>query len=68
MRWCALRATILLTSMRCTPTTKSLLIDESTESGLIAPEQNEFVDNIFDIADKDAESLRRRVPTWCACA
>ena len=34
-----------------------LLIDESTESGLIDPEQNEFVDNIFDIADKDVESI-----------
>ncbi|MBQ3302183.1 MAG: HlyC/CorC family transporter [Eggerthellaceae bacterium] len=34
-----------------------LLIDESTESGLIDPEQNEFVDNIFDIGDKDAVSI-----------
>ena len=34
-----------------------LLIDESTESGLIDPEQNEFVDNIFDLGDKDAESV-----------
>ena len=34
-----------------------LLIDESTESGLIAPEQNEIVDNIFDIGDKDAEAI-----------
>lgn len=34
-----------------------LLIDESTESGLIDSEQNEFVDNIFDIADKDVESI-----------
>lgn len=34
-----------------------LLIDESTESGLIDPEQNEFVDNIFDIADKDVEAI-----------
>ena len=34
-----------------------LLIDESTESGLIDPVQNEFVDNIFDIADKDAEAI-----------
>ena len=34
-----------------------LLIDESTESGLIDPEQNEYVDNIFDIADKDAEAI-----------
>lgn len=34
-----------------------LLIDESTESGLIDSEQNEFVDNIFDIAEKDASAL-----------
>ena len=34
-----------------------LLIDESTESGLIDPEQNEFVDNIFDLGDKDAEAI-----------
>lgn len=34
-----------------------LLIDESTESGLIDSEQNEFVDNIFDIAEKDAYAL-----------
>ncbi len=34
-----------------------LLIDESTESGLIDPAQNEFVDNIFDIAEKDAEAI-----------
>lgn len=34
-----------------------LLIDESTESGLIDPVQNEYVDNIFDIADKDAEAI-----------
>lgn len=34
-----------------------LLIDESTESGLIDPEQNEFVDNIFDLGDKDAETI-----------
>lgn len=34
-----------------------LLIDESTESGLIAPEQNEIVDNIFDLGDKDAEAI-----------
>ena len=34
-----------------------LLIDESTESGLIDPVQNEFVDNIFDISDKDAEAI-----------
>lgn len=34
-----------------------LLIDESTESGLIDPEQNEFVDNIFDLGHKDAEAI-----------
>ena len=34
-----------------------LLIDESTESGLIDPEQNEYVDNIFDLGDKDAEGI-----------
>lgn len=34
-----------------------LLIDESTENGLIDSEQNEFVDNIFDIADKDVEAI-----------
>lgn len=34
-----------------------MLIDESTESGLIDPEQNEFVDNIFELDDKDAEAI-----------
>lgn len=34
-----------------------ILVDESTESGLIDPEQNEFVDNILDLGDKDAESV-----------
>ena len=34
-----------------------LLIDESTESGLIDPEQNEYVDNILDLGDKDAEAI-----------
>lgn len=34
-----------------------LLIDESTESGLIDPEQNVYVDNIFDLGDKDAEAI-----------
>lgn len=34
-----------------------ILIDESTESGLIDPEQNRYVDNIFDIGDKDAEAI-----------
>ena len=43
-----------------------LLIDESTESGLIDPEQNEFVDNIFDLGDKDAEGIMTRAPTSSA--
>ena len=34
-----------------------LLIDESTESGFIDPDQNEFFDNIFDLSDKDAEVI-----------
>ncbi len=34
-----------------------LLIDESTENGLIGAEENEFVDNIFDLGDKDAEGI-----------
>lgn len=34
-----------------------ILVDESTESGLIDPEQNEFVDNVLDLGDKDAESI-----------
>lgn len=34
-----------------------MLIDESTESGLIDPEQHEYVDNIFDLGDKDAEAI-----------
>ena len=34
-----------------------LLIDESTEGGLIDEEQNEIVDNIFDMGDKDACSI-----------
>lgn len=34
-----------------------ILVDESTESGLINPEQNEFVDNILDLGDKDAETV-----------
>ncbi len=34
-----------------------ILVDESTESGLIEPEQNEFVDNIFDLGEKDAEAI-----------
>ena len=34
-----------------------ILLDESTESGLINPEQNEYVDNILDLGDKDAETV-----------
>ena len=34
-----------------------LLVDESTESGLIDPEQNEYVDNVLDLVDKDAEAI-----------
>lgn len=34
-----------------------LLIDESSENGLIDPEQHEYVDNIFDLGDKDAEAI-----------
>ncbi len=34
-----------------------LLIDESTESGLIDPERNAIVDNVFDIGEKDAEAI-----------
>lgn len=34
-----------------------LLIDESTKSGLIDPKQNEFVDNIFELYNKDVYSI-----------
>ena len=34
-----------------------LLIDESTESGLIDEEQSEFVDNIFDISERDVAAI-----------
>lgn len=34
-----------------------ILVDESTESGLIDPEQNEFVDNVLDLGEKDAEAI-----------
>ena len=34
-----------------------LLVDESTESGLIDPEQNEYVDNVLDLGVKDAEAI-----------
>ncbi len=34
-----------------------LLIDESTESGLIESDQNELIDNIFDIAGKTVSSI-----------
>ena len=45
-----------------------LLIDESTKSGLIDSEQNEFVDNVFDIADTDVDSLMTpRRDMVCLC-
>lgn len=34
-----------------------LLLDESTESGIIYPEQNEFVSNIFEIYNKDVSAI-----------
>ena len=34
-----------------------LLIDESTESGLIDPEQNELVDNIFELYSREVSSI-----------
>lgn len=34
-----------------------LLIDESTKSGLIDPKQNEFVDNIFELYNKEVHSI-----------
>lgn len=34
-----------------------ILVDESTESGLIGPDQNEFVDNVLDLGEKDAEAI-----------
>lgn len=34
-----------------------LLVDESAENGLIDSDQSEFVNNIFDIADKDIEAI-----------
>ncbi len=65
---CALRATILLTSMVYTDDEIKLLIDESTKAALSRPSKNEFVDNIFDIADKDAESLMTPRPDMvCLC-
>ena len=45
-----------------------LLIDESTESGLIDSEQNEFVDNIFDITEKEVASIMTPRPDMvCLC-
>ncbi len=45
-----------------------LLIDESTESGLIDSEQNEFVDNIFDISAKAVSSVMTPRPDMvCLC-
>lgn len=34
-----------------------ILIDESTEEGLISANENEFVDNIFEMGERDAESI-----------
>lgn len=34
-----------------------LLVHESTESGLIEPEQNEYLDNVLDLGEKDAEAI-----------
>lgn len=34
-----------------------LLVDESTESGLIDPEQNEYLDNVLDLVNKDAQAI-----------
>ena len=34
-----------------------LLVGESAESGLIDSDQSEFVNNVFDIADKDTEAI-----------
>ncbi len=34
-----------------------LLIEESAESGYVNPEQSEYVSNIFDLGDKDAEAI-----------
>ncbi|MFR7986339.1 MAG: hemolysin family protein [Clostridia bacterium] len=34
-----------------------ILIDESTQSGLIDPKQNELVDNIFELYDKEVYSI-----------
>lgn len=34
-----------------------LLIDESTQSGLIDPKQNELVDNIFELYEKDVSAI-----------
>lgn len=34
-----------------------LLVHESTQSGLIEPEQNEYLDNVLDLGEKDAEAI-----------
>ncbi|MCL1798990.1 MAG: hemolysin family protein [Eggerthellaceae bacterium] len=34
-----------------------LLIEQSAESGYVDPEQSEYVSNIFDLGDKDAEAI-----------
>ena len=43
-----------------------LLIDEKPKAVSTDPEQNEFVDNIFDLGDKDAEAIMTSAWTWCA--
>ena len=39
-----------------------LLVDESTESGLIDPDQNEYLDNILDLKEKDAATIMKPRP------
>lgn len=34
-----------------------MLVEESAESGYVAPEQSAYVSNIFDLGDKDAEAI-----------
>ncbi len=46
------------TSMTCTPTRRSCCSSTNPrKAALINPEQNEFVDNIFDLGEKDAEAI-----------
>lgn len=43
-----------------------LLIDESTENGFINPKQNEFIDNIFDLYNKEiSEIMTPRTDMQC---